>query len=165
MSSVEAPIFEALIVPYRSLTTKGAVIVVGAMVAMTAAVALRFWLLGAWPVLVFACVEIPLLAVLLTINIRGARAKELIMLDATQVTVLRTDPAGRSRQEALSAAWLRVDLNATNGTSSVVLSSHGRICEVGAFLHEPDKASLFKSLENALHSVNNPRFDNPQLRG
>ena len=165
MSSVEAPIFEALIVPYRSLTTKGAWIVVGALVVMTAAVALRFWLLGAWPVLVFACVEISLLVVLLTINMRGARAKELIMLDATQVTVLRTDPAGRRRQEALPAAWLRVDLNATNGTSSVVLSSQGRICEVGAFLHEPDKASLFKSLENALHSVNNPRFDNPQLRG
>ena len=93
MSSVEAPIFEALIVPYRSLTTKGAVIVVGALVVMTAAVAFRFWLLGAWPVLVFACVEIPLLVVLLTINMRGARAKELIMLDATQVTVLPIDPA------------------------------------------------------------------------
>jgi uncharacterized membrane protein len=164
MSSTEAPIFKALIVPYRSLTLKGAFIVVGALVVMTAAVALRFWLLGAWPVLMFAFFEIPLLVVLLTINMRGARANELIMLDATQVTVLRTDPAGRRRQEALPAAWLRVNLNATNGTSSVVLSSQGRICEVGALLHEPEKASLFKSLETALHRVNNPRFDNPQLR-
>ena len=46
MSSAEAPIFEALIVPYRSLTTKGAVIVVGALVVMTAAVALRFLAFG-----------------------------------------------------------------------------------------------------------------------
>jgi uncharacterized membrane protein len=164
MSSAEAPIFKALIVPYRSLNLKGALIVVGALVVMTAAVAFRFWLLGAWPVLVFSAVETPLLVVLLTINMRGARANELIMVDATQVTVLRTDPAGRRRQEALPVAWLRVDLNATNGTSSVVLRGQGRICEVGAFLHEPDKASLFKSLEIALHRVNNPRFDNPQLR-
>jgi uncharacterized membrane protein len=164
MSSAEAPIFEALIVPYRSLTLNGALIVVSALVVMTSAVALRFWLLGAWPVLMFAFVEIPLLVVLLTLNMRQARANELIMLDATQVTVLRTDPAGRRRQEILPAAWLRVVLNATNGTSSVVLSSQGRICEVGAFLHEQDKTSLFKSLETAIHRVNNPRFDNPQLR-
>jgi uncharacterized membrane protein len=164
MSSAEAPIFKALIVPYRSLTLKGALIVVGALVAMTTAVALRFWLLGAWPVLVFAFVEIPLLVVLITINMRGARANELIMLDATQVTVLRTDPSGRRRQEALPAAWLRVDLRATKGASRVVLSNQGRVCEVGAFLHEPDKASLFKSLETALHRVNNPQLENPQLR-
>ena len=164
MPSAEAPIFEALIAPYRSLSVKATVILVGAMVVMTAAVALRFWLLGAWPVLVFASVEIPLLVVLLTINNRRARANELIMVDATQVTVLRTDPAGRRRQEALPAAWLRVDLKATNGTSNVVLSSQGRTCEVGSFLHESDKVSLFKSLETALHRVNNPRFDNPQLR-
>jgi uncharacterized membrane protein len=113
---------------------------------------------------VFAFVEIPLLAILLTINMRRARGNELIIVDATQVTVLRTDPAGRRRQEALPAAWLRVDLKATNGASSVILNSHGRTCEVGSFLHEPDKASLFKSLETALHRVNNPRFDNPQLR-
>jgi uncharacterized membrane protein len=112
----------------------------------------------------FALVEIPLLVVLLTLNMRQARANELIMLDATQVTVLRTDPSGKRRQEILPAAWLRVVLNATNGTSSVVLSSQGRICEVGAFLHEQDKTSLFKSLETAIHRVNNPRFDNPQLR-
>jgi uncharacterized membrane protein len=134
MSSAEAPIFEALIVPYRSLTPNGALIVVSAVVVMTSAVALRFWLLGAWPVLMFAFVEIPLVVVLLTLNMRQARANELIMLDAT------------------------------NGTSNVVLTSQGRICEVGAFLHEQDKTSLFKSLETAIHRVNNPRFDNPQLR-
>ncbi len=164
MSSADVPVFRALIVPYRSLTLKGASIMMGALVVMTGAVALRFWLLGAWPVLLFAFVEIPLLVALLTINMRRARANELIMVDATQVTVLRTDPVGRRRQEVLPSAWLRVNLNATKGTSSVVLSSQGRTCEVGAFLHESDKASLFKSLETALYRVNNPRFDNPQLR-
>jgi uncharacterized membrane protein len=102
--------------------------------------------------------------VLLAINQRRARASELIMLDTTQLTVIRTDPAGRRKQESLPAAWLRVDLNATKGIPRVVLSSHGRQCEVGAFLHEPDKVSLFDALSKALHGVKNPRFDNPQLR-
>jgi uncharacterized membrane protein len=164
MSPAEAPAFEALIVPYRSLTRKGAVIVVGALAVVTAAVALRFCLLGAWPVLLFSFVDIPLLVVLLAINQRRARASELIMLDTTQLTVIRTDPAGRRKQESLPAAWLRVDLNASKGIPRIVLSSHGRQCEVGAFLHEPDKVSLFYALSNALHGVKNPRFDNPQLR-
>jgi uncharacterized membrane protein len=164
MLSAEAPVFEALIVPYRSLTRKGAVIVVGALAVVTAAVALRFCLLGAWPVLLFSFVDIPLLVVLLAINQRRARASELIMLDTTQLTVIRTDPAGRRKQESLPVAWLRVDLNATKGNPRVVLSSHRRQCEVGAFLHEPDKVSLFDALSKALHGVKNPRFDNPQLR-
>src|ERR1700684_2066368 len=120
MSPAEAPAFEALIVPYRSLTRKGAVIVVGALAVVTAAVALRLCLLGAWPVLLFSFVDIPLLVVLLAINQRRARASELIMLDTTQLTVIRTDPAGRRKQESLPAAWLRVDLNASKGIPRIV---------------------------------------------
>lgn len=164
MSPVEAPVFEALIVPHRSLTRRGVVTVVAALTVATVAVALRFWLWGAWPVLAFSLVEIPLLVLLLAINQRQARASELIMLDGAQLTVIRTDPAGRRKQEALSVAWLRVDLDAGKGVPRVVLSNRGRTCEVGAFLHEPDKVALFDALSTALHQVKNPRFDNPQLR-
>jgi uncharacterized membrane protein len=94
----ETPVFEARIVPYRSLTRKGVMAVVAALLAANAAVALRFWLLGAWPVVAFSLVEVPLAAVLLSINLRRARASELIMLNATELTVIRTDPAGRRKQ-------------------------------------------------------------------
>jgi uncharacterized membrane protein len=164
MASAEAPVFEALIVPYRSLTRKGAMIVVATLSMVTAAVALRFWFLGAWPVLVFSFIDVPLLVVLLAINQRRARASEMILLDTTQLTVIRIDATGRRKRESLPAAWLQVDLNATKGISRIVLSSHGRQCEVGAFLHEPDKVSLFDALNSALHRIKNPRFDNPQLR-
>jgi uncharacterized membrane protein len=102
--------------------------------------------------------------VLLAINHRRARANELIMLDATRLRVIRSDPAGRRKQEELPAAWLRVDLDASRGVSRLVLSSRGRTCEVGAFLHEPEKAALFDALAAAIHGARNPRFDNPQLR-
>jgi uncharacterized membrane protein len=159
-----APAFEALIVPHRSLTRRGMAFIVGGLAIATAGVAVRFWLWGAWPVVAFSLVEVPLLVVLLAINQRRARASELIMLDASRLTVIRTDPAGRRKEEALPAAWLRIDLEATKGIARVVLSSHGRVCEVGAFLHEPDKMSLFGALDEAIHRVRNPRFDNAQLR-
>ena len=164
MSFAEAPVFEALIVPHRSLSRKGVVFVVAAMVVLSAVVALRFWLLGAWPVLAFSAVEIPVVALLLAINLRRGRASELIMLDAVALTVIRTDPAGRREAVSLPSSWLRVDLDGAGSGSHVMLSSHGRRCEVGAFLHEPEKWSLFEALSEALHRLKNPRFDNPQLR-
>jgi uncharacterized membrane protein len=165
MSSGQAAIFEALIVPHRSLTRKGVLIVAAILLVANVAVALRFWLLGAWPVVVFSFLEVPLAVLLLAINIRRARASELIMLNAGELTVIRTDSAGRRKQISLPSAWLRVDLEAKRDSSRVVLSSRGRVCEVGAFLHEPDKLSLFDALSDAVYRARNPSFDNPQLRG
>jgi uncharacterized membrane protein len=164
MVSVHAPVFEALIVPHRSLTRKGVLAVIAVLLALSATVALRFLLLGAWPVAAFSLLEVPLVGLLLAINMRRARASELIMLNAQEITVIRTDPAGRRNQTSLPSAWLRVKLDPGRGIPRVLLSSHGRDCEVGAFLHEPDKLSLFDALSDAVHGVRNPQFDNPQLR-
>ncbi len=160
----DAPVFEALIVPHRSLTRKGVIGVVAVLLVLNAVIALRFWLLGAWPVVVFSLAEVPLVVLLLAINLRRARASELIMLDVRQLTVVRIDPAGRRKEVSLPSAWLRIDLDPGLGIPRILLSSHGRDCEVGAFLHEPDRVSLFNALSDAVHDVRNPRFDNPQLR-
>jgi uncharacterized membrane protein len=162
--AVEAPTFEAFIVPHRSLTRKGVIAVVALLLVSNAAIALRFWLLGAWPVVAFSLLEVPLAVLLLAINMHRARASELIMLNTQELTVIRTDSAGRRNQISLPSAWLRVDLQAAQDIPRVVLSSHGRACEVGAFLHEPDKLSLYTALNKAVYSVRNPCFDNPQLR-
>ena len=66
--------FEAFIVPYRSLTRKGVMAVVAVLLAANAAVALRFWLLGAWPVVAFSLFEVPL-AVLLPVGTRRCAPK------------------------------------------------------------------------------------------
>jgi uncharacterized membrane protein len=158
------PVFEALIVPHRSLTRKGVMTVIGVLLAFSTAVALRFLLLGAWPVAAFSLLEVPLVGVMLAINIRRARASELIMLNTEEITVIRTDPSGRRKQVSLPSAWLRVQLDDGRGIPRVMLRARGRDCEVGAFLHEPERLSLFDALRDAVHEVRNPRFDNPQLR-
>lgn len=163
MPIAPAPVFEALIVPHRSLTPGGVTTLVGAIVFVSLVTGLRFGLLGAWPVAIFSLLEIPIVVVLLTLNIRQARASELIMLTTEALMVIQTDPGGRRKQVSIPAAWLRVDLHEDRGVPHVILSSHGRRCEVGAFLHEPNKVSLFEALRDALHRVRNPSFDNPQL--
>jgi uncharacterized membrane protein len=164
LSYAPVPVFEALIVPHRSMTLRSAAMVAGAMVLLSAAIAVRFLLLGAWPVLIFSLFEVPLLGVLLAINIRRARASELILLDRQTVTVTQTDPRGRRQNFSLPAAWLQVNLEAGAGGSRIILSSRGQGREIGAFLHEPDRAMLFEALRRAMHDARNPSYDNPQLR-
>ena len=135
------------------------------MMIASSAVALRFWLWGAWPVVAFSLAEVPLLVLLLAINFRRARARESIALNAAELTVIRTDPAGRQERFSKPSAWLRVDLDGGLGVSRLIVRSHGRGFEVGAFLHEPDRVLLFAALRDALHGVRNPRFGNPGLLG
>lgn len=163
MSAAPSPVFEALIVPHRSLSRRGGAILIGALSAISAGMVVRLWLWGAWPAAVFSLIDVPLLLVLLTINWRHARASELIMLTDYQFIVIRTDPAGRRQQTTLPTAWLRVDLQAADAVPHIVLSRQGKTWEVGSFLHALDKASLFDALREALERVRSPRFDNPQL--
>ena len=159
-----AAVFEALLVPHRSLSPRSASAVALALVAISLTIGLRFLLLGAWPVLVFSLLEVPLLGVLLAVNLRRARACELILLDRLTLTVTQTDPSGRRRRFSLPAAWLQINLEAGAGGSRLMLSSRGHGREIGAFMHEPDRAMLFEALRRAMHEVRNPEFDNPQLR-
>ena len=138
--------------------------VIALLAVISSTVAIRFWLWGAWPVVLFSLLEVPLVVLMLAINMRRARASEMIMLTAHQLTVVRTDPSGRRKQDLLPVAWLRVDLDGAQGVPRLMVRNRGQGYEVGAFLHEPDKISLFEALLTALQQVRNPYFDNPQLR-
>jgi uncharacterized membrane protein len=160
-----APVFEALIVPHRSLTGRGTLVLIAVMAICSAAIAARFWFLGAWPVLAFSGVEVSLASLLLAVNLRHARARELISLSAVEITVVQTDHRGRRRSFSLPSAWLQVRLETIgNQDARLLLRSHGRGREVAAFLHAPAKQSLFEALRDALYRLRQPRFDNEQLR-
>jgi uncharacterized membrane protein len=160
----QAPVFEALIVPHRSMTRRGVTYLAATIVMISLGVGVRFLLLGAWPVLLFSLLEIPVLGVLLAIHLRDARVSELILLDRRQITVTRTDAGGRQTSFSLPTAWLRVSLEENHGATRVILTTHGRGREIGGFLHDPEKASLCQALQRAMHDVRHPAFDNPQLR-
>lgn len=164
MSAVPSPVFEALIVPHRSLSRRGGAVLIGALATISAGMMVRLWLWGAWPAAIFSLLDVPLLLILLAINQHRARASELIMLVDHQLVVIRTDSLGRRDQIALSTAWLRVDLESADAIPHVMLTSRGKAFEVGSFLHDLDKRSLFDALRDALERMQSPRFDNPQLR-
>ena len=139
--------------------------VVGSLAGLALLIGVRFWLLGAWPVLPFGVLEVGLVLVMLRVNSRQARGSELILLSEAELRIVRTEPSGRRREKVLPATWLSVSLQERNGrVPALLLSRSGISEEIARVLGEQEKRDLAASLTRALHRARNPVFDNPQLR-
>jgi uncharacterized membrane protein len=159
-------LFQALIVPHRSLTPRGMRSLILLILGCTTLVLLRFLLIRAWIVLPFSIIETGLAVGLLLANARVGRASELVILTNGALSVIRTDRSGRRQERRVSPAWVQVVLEESPGAvSRLVLATHGIREEIGAALGEEEKRDLAAALRDALWRMRNPRFDNPQLRG
>ena len=158
-------LFQATIVPHRSLSRRGALSVVGLFALAGGAGALRFAILGLWPILMFMALEVALAAVLVALHIRAGRTAEILTLEPGCLRVLRRDPRGRRTERRLPTAWLNPLLEESPGrVPRLILRAHGVREEVGKVLGEAEKRDLAAALARALRHLREPRFDNPQLR-
>jgi len=160
----EPTLFEAMIVPHRSLSPRGLRWLIGLICILCTLTSLRFWLIGAWPVILFSALEVGLAMLLLLINAHRARASEMILLTDRTLRVLRTSAAGRREERELQPAWLNVALEERPGrVPRLLLVARGVREEIGAALGEVERRDLARALDAALYSVHNPRFNNPKL--
>ena len=155
-------IFQALIVPHRSLSRRGRRVLLSLICLMCCLSSAVFVWLGAWPVGGFTGLELLLAAYLFHLNARSARASELLLL---QPDGLRTDPRGLRHEQILPIGWLSAVLEERRGrVPGLFLTGHGHHEEIAATLGEAEKRDLAASLQAALTRWRNPVFDNPQLR-
>jgi uncharacterized membrane protein len=139
--------------------------VIGALSGLALLIGVRFWMLGAWPVLPFGVLEVGLVVVMLRVNSRQARGSELILLSETELRIVRTEPSGQRREKILPAGWLTVWLEERDGrVPRLMLSRYGMCEEIARALGEVEKRDLAACLARALHRARNPTFDNLQLR-
>ena len=158
-------LFEAVIVPHRSLSRRGRWLLLGAIAAMCTINATVFIVIGAWPVGGFTGIELLLASVMLSINARAARATEMLMLSPSQLRIVRTDIRGIRTERTLPPGWLQVVLHERPGrVPALLLVTHGRQEEVARSLGEAEKRDLAGALEAALRRWRNPQFDNPVLQ-
>jgi uncharacterized membrane protein len=160
-----AALFEALIVPHRSLSRRGLHVLMGAICLLSGLMILRFWLIGAWPVAGFSVIEIGLALFLLRLNAKRAGASELVLLFPDSLRIVRTDQRSRRQECSLPVGWLNAVIEEKPGqVPKLVLVAHGVREEIAASLGEPEKRQLGAALASALYDLRNPRFDNPQLQ-
>jgi uncharacterized membrane protein len=160
----ELTLFEAVIVPHRSLSPAGLRWLILLICGLCGLTALRFWLLGAWPVVAFSVLEVGLAVVLLRINASRARASEMILLTDRALRIVRTSARGRRQECTLAPTWLNVVLEETPGrVPRLVLTARDVREEIGAALGEAERRDLAQALTEALYHARNPRFYNLQL--
>lgn len=163
------PVWEAVIIPHRSLGPHGLRWVLGFLCTASAVISAGLWWAGAWPVICFNAVEIGLAIWLLRRNARRAGTTEVLVLAQDGLRIVRTDPAGRSTERVLQPGWLRCTIEERAGsdragTPALWLTDRGFRMEVGVELAEREKRDLAVALDRALDRLQRPRFNNPQLR-
>ena len=162
---MEETLFEAAIVPYRSLSPRGQRILVGLLTGLLMAGTLVFALVGAWPVGGFAGIELLAAIMFFRWHVRRMRAGELILLTHASLRIIRTDPAGKRRELVLPPAWLSAGMEERAGrAAALMVRGQGRSVEIATALGEGERRDLALALNEALHRLRNPVFDNPVLR-
>ncbi len=127
--------------PNRSLSRRGLRRLIVILVALALTTAVLGALQGNVFAPLFALLESAAMAIALSVAWRAGDRCERITLDESSLEV-QSLPARRST--CFQSYWVRVRLETGNGR--LVLSSHGRDLEIGAFLAEPERIELAKRL-------------------
>ena len=146
------------LVPRCSLTPASARVFIAVVAVTTFAVAAPFALQGMWPVLLFAGLEIALLAWAVRASMREGSKRETIAIDEQSITIRRSDPAGEHFlvfPRHGSAVKLHAPSTALH-PSRLVLESRGAACEVGRFLTEDERRTLAARLKQLVGNTNEP---------
>jgi uncharacterized membrane protein len=142
-------LFDARLVPHRSLSPTGFGILMAAIVLVSFLAGLVFFVIGAWPVIGFMGLDVLLIYVAFRVSYARARGFETIRLTASLLTVERVSAKGRRMRVELQPYWLRVRYDA-DGQDCVQLLSHGQTVTIGRFLGPDQREKLATDLTAAL---------------
>lgn len=151
-----APVFEATLTPYRSLSGNGFTLLMILLVVLVGSSAMMFLTMGAWPVVFFLGLDAAVIFLAFHFNYRAARAFEEVRLTPDELTIRRVSPWGRESIERMHPVWTRLK-TAYDFDEEVVLAikleSKGRQVAVGSFMNPHDKESFANALGEALARV------------
>lgn len=148
--SERAAFFDIELKPYRSLGPRGFAVLIGFVALGNLGAGVAFWLLGAWPVLLFCGLDLLLVWLAFKFSYRQQRAREFIRLDDTTLEVRRVDIQGRETVWRLQPYWLRIECDAEDESANLRIWSHGRALTLGAFLSPDERRRLADGLKEAL---------------
>ncbi len=153
--SPEAPFFDgqllmdAVLRPHRSLSLKAFKLMLLAVIAVNIAVALFFWVQGAFPVAGFLGLDVLALWLAFRWNYRAARAAEYVRIAPGKVHVAAVDKDGAATHWVLNPVWARV---ARDGRGVLIREREGQM-RLGAFLSPKECDGFAEALSLALHKA------------
>ncbi|WP_427024780.1 DUF2244 domain-containing protein [Aureimonas ureilytica] len=148
----DAPLFEALLVPYRSLGRRGFHVTMALFGGASLVSGLAFLANGAWPIVGFFGLDVLLLWIALRASFRSAQAREEVSVSRTDLSIRKISPRGAVSETHYYPGWTRflVRRHPEFGVTHMSVTGEGRATELGAFLNPDDRDSFAKAFGQAL---------------
>jgi uncharacterized membrane protein len=159
----EPELFSALLTPHRSLSRTGFLVLMAFLSVVSFAAGFAFWMMGAWPVFGFFCLDVLLIYWAFRINFQRAKATEEILVTPSKLLIRRVSHRGHVVEWVLNPVWVQLDqkTHAEFGIEKLYLVSRGRRVSIASFLGPDEKASFAKALLAALQAAKRGPTYNP----
>lgn len=141
--------------PNCSLSVRGALFFFGGICGISFGIAGFMVFLGFWPVLPFAGLEMALLGWALKVTLARRFHRQTITVTETDVSVESRDSTHYA-QVVFPRHWAQVKLRRPAShlhPSRLTIESHGRQCELGAFLTEEERRGLAEELQRLIGRI------------
>ncbi|WP_161992838.1 DUF2244 domain-containing protein [Aureimonas leprariae] len=151
-ADADAPIFQALLTPYRSLNRRGfnaLMLVLGGISVLTG---IGFVANGAWPVVGFFGLDVLLVWVAFRASYRSGKAREEVALSRTDLSIRQVSPAGAVNETHYNPFWARFNVARHDefGIVGMRVVGEGRQTEIGRLLNPDDRESFATAFNRAL---------------
>lgn len=148
----DALLFDALLVPHRSLGRTGFAILMATMVLAFLFVGIVSIAHNQWPVAGFFGLDVIGLYVAFRLSYRSARAREEVRLSRACLDIRQIAPSGRAREMRFNPffARFRVDRDPAIGVTAMAVTGQGQHVGIGSFLNPPDRESFSSAFAVAL---------------
>lgn len=136
--------FIAELTPHRSLGRTGFIVLMAIVSISSFVSGILFLIVGAWPVLVFFCVDVFLVWLAFHLNYRAGNTKERISVGRGELKVEKFDPAGRVSEYLFNPFWTRFEVSRHDqiGITSMQLKSKDATLAIGSFLNPGDRETF-----------------------
>lgn len=145
--------FSAVLMPNRSLSPKGFLILMLLVGGVSFSVGVYFMWLGAWPVFGFFGLDVLLLYWAFKKSFSDCETCELIEITDRDLVVQRFLPKKPARQYRLNRHWVRLELaedKARELVGALTVHSHGKVIEIASFLGPDERKDFYLVLNRAL---------------
>lgn len=125
--------------------------VMTAAVIVAAIAALRFSIVGAWPVALFFVADVAALWLGFYLYRQACRRYEVISLSPTMLSLTSVSAGGRKTSWFFEPYWARIELvSSRHNEQSLTIRSKDQIKKFGEFLNPPDQKSAALELNEKL---------------
>jgi uncharacterized membrane protein len=145
----EPLLMDAVLRPHRSLSARAFKLMLIAVIAVNVAVAIFFWVQGAFPVAGFLGLDVLALWTAFHLNYRAGQAAEYVRIAPGRVHVAAVDRNGAAAHWVLNPVWARV---ARDGRGVLIREREGQM-RLGAFLSPKECDAFAEALSLALHKA------------